>query len=301
MVCAEPLRASGGPPAPSLSAYWGDRDSISRRATSLTEGAEPCLSPDGRLVVFTRNGTSLWIFDLTTKKARLLRNCGNVHSPSWDASGRRVVFDGNPGTFDSTGWGILPPEKVRNLDSYGVWIINADGSRLRKLSDDAHGPLWSPDGRWIAWTRAGQIWLADSSGTNLRPLSVGPAAGFSVWWSQDGTNLLYAAPIGGSNYELRLVHPDGPVHGPDSIGTISDFPQGLRWSPDGEYLFRSLWALVAGISVTENRVNGKSRTLLISRGNGCVGQMSIARDQTFFVYDNADPETDELISIVRLK
>jgi hypothetical protein len=29
--------------------------------------------------------------------------------------------------------------------------------------------------------------------------------------------------------------------------------------------------------------------------------MAIAKDQSFIVYDNADPEGDELISIVRLR
>ena len=50
----------------------GIRDSVARHAVPLTAGSAPSLSPNGRLVAFTRNTSSVWIFDLKTSKVRLL-------------------------------------------------------------------------------------------------------------------------------------------------------------------------------------------------------------------------------------
>jgi Tol biopolymer transport system component len=36
-----------------------------------------------------------------------------------------------------------------------LWMMNADGSNRRLVTDtgdvDVYGPVWSPDGRWIAY------------------------------------------------------------------------------------------------------------------------------------------------------
>ncbi len=285
---------------------WGAPDSISRIARALTNGAEPALSPNGHSMAFTRNGTSVWIMDLGTSKVRLLRNCGNAHSPTWDPSGRRIAFSGNPGTWDQGGWRIDPRLAGGSLDRYGIWIVNLDGTCLHKLSDGDAGdqyPLWSPDGKWIAWTRGKQIWISDTAGVERRALTSQPAREFEfpISWSPDGAVLLYAASDGGPDFDLRLVSLDGTGQQRDPTGAVSGFPQGMRWSPDGAYLYQSLWALTPGLSITEHRTGGKSRTLLLTRGNGSVGRMAIAGDQSFIVYDNAEPEDDELISIVRLR
>ncbi len=292
----------------SLVAWWGDRDTIFRKATALTAGAEPALSPDGRRVAFIQNATSLWLWDLKTSKATLLRRCGNAHSPTWDPTGRQIAFTGNPGSWDETGTHILPPTRVRNLDSYGIWVIQADGRGLHKLpsgsSEDQEDqyPLWSPDGRWIAWTRGKRIWITDTSGVARRPLTAVPASRFEfpLSWSADGGELLYAASdgSGGSEYELRLIRPDGTAQRRDPTGLVSFFPQGVRWSPDGTWL---LCALPEGVSLIEHRAGGRSRTLMLTSGHPSVGQMAISRDQRIVVYENGDPEGEELLSIIRLR
>jgi len=188
-----------------------------------------------------------------------LRRCGNAHSPTWDPTGTRVAFSGNPGSWDpSHEWGLLKNPGI--LDSYGIWIINSDGTNLHKLPEgnaDDQYPLWSPDGERIVWTRGKQLWISDTSGAHRRPLTTNPA--------------------------------------------VSEFPQGAQCSPDGSRLYRSLWATTAGFSVTERREGGRSWTVLVTRGNGSVGKMAIAGDESFLIYDDAEPGDDELISIVRFQ
>ena len=287
-----------------LTAWWGDQDTIVRKADSLTTGVEPAMSPDGRRVAFIRNGTSLWLCDLQSSKATQLRRCENAHSPSWDPTGRQIAFTGNPGSWDATGENFLPSEKIGILDSYGIWIIQADGGRLRELpggSSEDQYPLWSPDGRWIAWTRGKQIWLTDTSGVEQHPLTAAPASQFEfpLSWSPDGVELLYAAwenPVT-PEYELRLIRRDGTDQRRDSMSILSEFPQGVCWSPDGKFLLQAQWSAV---SLIERRAGRRSRTLMLTPGSPAVGKMAISRDQSVIVYEDGDPEADELLSIIRL-
>lgn len=250
-------------PTQSPAARWGSRDTITCFATALTEGAEPSLSPDGHSLAFTRNGTSIWILDIRTSKVRLLRNCGNAHSPTWDPSGTRIAFSGNPGSWDPSREGALLKDPGI-LDSYGIWIINSDGSNLHKLPDgNAYDqyPFWSSNGKWIVWTRDKQQWISDTTGAQRQPLTASSARQF-----------------------------DG----------LSEFASGVQSSPDGSCLYQSLWAVTAGFTITERRKGGRSWTVLVTRGNGSVGKMAIARDQSFVVYDDPEPGDEELLSIVRL-
>ncbi len=75
-----------------------------------------------------------------------------------------------------------------------VFIVDADGSNLTQLthnSIDDLDPVWSPDGRTIAFTstRDGDsaIYLMDADGSNQRRLT----AGADPAWSPDGTQIAY--------------------------------------------------------------------------------------------------------------
>jgi len=166
-------------------------------------------------------------------------------------------------------------------------------------------PLWSPDARWIVWTRDQRLWLTDTAGVEQRPLSDAPAAGFEfpLAWSPDGKALLYAAKENGhgSEYELRLVQRDGKDQQTDPTRINTYFPQGVSWSPDGEFLLQSPGPASTTVILIERRTGGRVRTLLLTPGSSDVGHMTISRDLSVIVFDNGDPEGDELLSIVRMR
>jgi Tol biopolymer transport system component len=67
------------------------------------------------------------------------------------------------------------------------------------------GPLWSPDGQKIAFTRGPSsgligapgpyaLMITDANGTNLRQLTTGREVSYGVAWMPDGNHLLYTVP-----------------------------------------------------------------------------------------------------------
>ncbi len=99
-------------------------------------------SPDGKFLAFAgKRGRydDLVILDVARNKEvrRVTFRFDGLTTPSWSPDGRQLVFTGYDGG---------------NSD---LWIVNADGSGLRRLTNDPYAdlhPAWSPDGRTIAFT-----------------------------------------------------------------------------------------------------------------------------------------------------
>src|SRR5687767_9464531 len=74
-----------------------------------------------------------------------------VSNPRISPDGTQIVY--------TRGW----VDKVNDRRSSALWVMNADGSKNRFLTNGS-GALWSPDGTRIAFTRDGepngsQIWV----------------------------------------------------------------------------------------------------------------------------------------------
>ena len=78
--------------------------------------------------------------------------------PAWSPDGRRIAFR-------SIGIGRV------NSDLY---VVNADGSGLRRLTRNAaklRWFAWSPDGRTIAFLRNGEVYIVKADGSGERRLT----------------------------------------------------------------------------------------------------------------------------------
>jgi Tol biopolymer transport system component len=139
---------------------------------------------------------------------------------------------------------------------FQVSTMRADGSDVRVLVRQANQPAWSPDGRWLAytrrWTRSPQVWRARADGSGARLVSrfKRPDEFFDASapaWSPDGRQLVFGASfyVRGPDGQLITVGED-----PEPLGRRGVFvarrdgprPRRLRagtgwtgpgWSPDG--------------------------------------------------------------------
>jgi Tol biopolymer transport system component len=128
--------------------------------------------------------------------------------------------------------------QYREDNVYEIYELTlADGvvARLTDRLGTLTGPEISPDAKSIVfmrWTLASnqeQVWLMDRDGSN--PRSVFKGKGWDPTWSPDGTRILFASDIDGSN-QLYVVNLDGT-----GLHKITNLPA-LRgrsdWSPQNE-------------------------------------------------------------------
>src|SRR5882762_10041317 len=83
----------------------------------------------------------------------------------------------------------------------GLWIIHAGGGTATKITPwdvEATQPVWSPDGRWIAFQNYSTdanyaIWVVKSDGSQLHPLTSGPFDDREPSWYPDSTKVIFSS------------------------------------------------------------------------------------------------------------
>ena len=155
-------------------------------------------SPDGRLFAFAakRGGSDdLVIFDVRRNRVynRIKVPLHGLTTPSWSPDGTQLVFTGYDGGLSD------------------LFIVNEDGSDLRRLTNDRYAdlhPAWSPNGRTIAFT------TDRGPATDLATLKIGPLR-IALYDLQTGAIELLGS-MGGGNTNPQWA-PDGK-----SIAFLSD-------------------------------------------------------------------------------
>jgi Tol biopolymer transport system component len=81
-----------------------------------------------------------------------------------------------------------------------IYSIRPDGSDRRQLTTDtrSHSPRWSPDGRLIAFHRAGDIWVIQADGSAAHRVTSGAANDINPSWSPDGGRLVFSRTTDGT-------------------------------------------------------------------------------------------------------
>lgn len=160
-----------------------------------------------------------WLLIATSFAGLVACSGGQAPSPRTAAraereqDGRESVVKGEP--IDVTGL----EGRIVFDDFEDLYVMHADGSRLRQISDHP-GPqfdgAWAPDGRWIAYrdSRRGinnddEIYIARADGSGARNLTRNEANDWGPDWSPDGKTIIFNSDRDGGPMSGYLVSSDG--------------------------------------------------------------------------------------------
>lgn len=155
-----------------------------------------------------------------------------------------------------------------------IYTVEPDGSGLRRLTTnvrDDYDPVFSPDGRSIAFVRGAErpeLFLMRADGGGVRRLVRWRAGGgFAPSWSPDGSRLVFVS-YARRGAALKTIRSDGTglVQLPTPVGWFYDDP---AWSPNGRSLIFTggpLGGVEAGNVLNIVAVGGRSARPLLALG-----------------------------------
>jgi eukaryotic-like serine/threonine-protein kinase len=219
-----------------------------RRGVRLTRQTGQVLTPtagpgDKEVAFLSDSGghANLWVVNTENGGLRQITHERDPNAavgvPVWSPDGRSIAFVSSRGNLGLT---------------FGVWLVDPDGSDLRVIANPGLGPAWSPDGRWVYYsTRDG----AAATAIVLKKVAVDGGAAVTVTSERvrnvigvDGTTLYYlidrSLADGTPEFEIRTATPENAPFRVLARIPASRVPiwqiVNPALSPDGKWLAQAL-------------------------------------------------------------
>ncbi|MCV0402930.1 MAG: hypothetical protein K5924_04360 [Chloroflexi bacterium] len=213
-------------------------DGTDRREVAVDAYA-PAWSPDGRLAWVGLDGI---VVSVAGADARTIGSAVGAGLLAWSPDGSRIAFVGRDCAECADGepaYGDIPS---------AIFVVDADGSNLRKLTGPAYEGAfsWSPDGASIGFVRYDlsgeeptQAFVVPAAGGEPEVLLDGAAVTGVPQWSPDGSSMLVPTPDG-------LVRLDGAGQGGTIIARAEAGTGGAIWSPSGQWVLYTVMGTADG-------------------------------------------------------
>ncbi len=189
----------------------------------LGEFTSLALSPDGKKVAVTAHGE---IFAASAKDGgdaiRVTKTPAVEDDVHWSADSKRIVY-------------------ISNRNGNGqVFLYDFTTSKETQLTSSVEEdelPVFSPDGKWVAFVRAGRdLRVLPTAGGAERVVTTGYLREPTVAWSPDSQWIAYAS-VGAKSFRNVLLAPAaGGAGRPVSFLANGETALGIAWSHDGKYL-----------------------------------------------------------------
>ena len=217
-----------------------------RRGAAITHQTGHVLTPSAGLadrdVVFLSDSgghANLWVIDTATGELRQITYERDpnvaVGVPVWSPDGRSIAFVYSKGNVGLT---------------FGVWLVDPDGSNLRSVANPGLGPAWSPDGRSLYFSTRGA-----GADVVMKKIPVDGGAAVTVTTERlrnvvgsDGSTLYYtferSLVDGKPEFEIRSARPENAPFRVLARIPASRVPiwqiVNPALSPDGQWLAQAL-------------------------------------------------------------
>ncbi len=201
------------------------------------------ISSDGTKILYStdRDESDLWSVKLDyPKESQLTSESGIELWPDIAPDGKTIAFQF---THSASGATLLNSLLMSRS-------LTSDASPIQ-LAPDGFAPLWSPDGKLVAFLRytngPSDLWMVHATGGDAKPLTTGGVTfvGFTLLpynrmqtqdfqWSPDSGRLIYCANTSGAANVWQIgIDGSGPTQLSDNTDANLRFFN-PTWSPDGQ-------------------------------------------------------------------
>jgi tricorn protease len=218
---------------------YADEKANSERVETFTNRAtEFAVSADEKHVAFAVHG-KLFMMPITPggKVTELTDTPFNDHGIAWAPDSSKIIF-----ISDRTGSDDLyllepnDPEHPKLVEAHRFKV-----TQLTKTQEAEFGVSFAPDGKRVAFLRAGKLWTMNPDGTDQKAV-VNDVHVFDYEWSPDSKWLAYARRDGSFASELFIIPATGATaeNPARNVTRYATYNGDVTWSADGKKLaFRS--------------------------------------------------------------